>query len=90
MEWNRKNANGRGHFPVVFRNGDFNPPVSITPTSGVWATVTEMDATFGNPIYGDAFLTVQQVVLGNGEATVEIWVDNVPVNINVRVTLFVA
>ena len=90
MQWAWKNENNRGHFPITFVNNDFNPAVTITPTSGVWATVTEMDATGDSTLYGDAFVTVQQVVPGNGQVTVEVWVDNVPVNINVRVTLFFA
>ena len=41
------------------------------------------------PISGGAHVTVQQVVPSdNGNVIVRIWVDNVPVDILVQVTLF--
>ncbi len=55
----------------------------------VWASVTEIDATGARPIYGDAFLTISQIVPDpvHGIVTVGVWIDNVPDEINYQVTV---
>lgn len=84
-----KDVVNRGHFDVTFQGTEFHPTVQITETTGVWASATEIDQT-NDPISGGAHVTVQQVVPAkNNSATVRVWVDNVPVAIKVRVTLFV-
>jgi hypothetical protein len=84
----QKTATARGHFDVSFSGTDFNPHQSLNENSQVWATAAEVDPT-GDPISGGAHVTVQQVVPANDSSVkVRVWVDNVPVNISVRVTLF--
>jgi hypothetical protein len=73
-------ARGRQPFRV--------PLPGVTPTSSCWATVCEMDPSNQHPIYGDAYLTIEQVVPGNGEVNGALWIDNVPNNIQNRVTVY--
>ena len=73
---------GRGHqqFSVQFPG--------VGPNSACWATVCEMDPADQNPIYGDAYLTLAQVVPGSGVVTGSLWIDNVPNNIQTRITVY--
>ena len=76
----------RPRFDFTFSNDQFfpNPAGSkILPTDFVVASATELDAN-GTPISGGAHVTVQQVVPGNDQVIVRVWVDNVPVSIHVR------
>ena len=59
-------------------------------TDLLWASVCEYDPTGQNPLFGDAFLTVQQIVPepANGTVQVGVWIDNVPTDITFRVTVF--
>lgn len=73
-------ARGRQPFRVPFPG--------VTPTSSCWATVCELNPTNLTPMYGGAFLTIEQVVPGNGEVTGRLFIDNVPNNIQNRVTVY--
>jgi hypothetical protein len=78
----------RGRFDVTFHGSDFSPAIGINRSSRVWASATELHNGV-EPISGGAHVTVQQVVpSNNGNVIVRIWVDNVPVDILVQVTLF--
>jgi hypothetical protein len=70
---------GRGPFDVQFPG--------VTPQSYCWATICELDSNL-QPMYGGAFLTIEQVVPGNGIVNGRLWIDNVPVNIESRFTVF--
>jgi hypothetical protein len=84
----QKNEKFKGRYDVPFAGTDFNPNQALNENSQVWATATEVDAT-GDPISGGAHVTVQQVVPSNNNSVlVRVWVDAVPNQINVRVTLF--
>ena len=91
MRFSTKTQINRGHFDIRFQNDDFFPDPAgshILPSTFVVASATELDST-GTPISGGAHVTVQQVVPGNDQVIVRIWVDNVPVGINVRVSVII-
>ncbi|OBA75037.1 hypothetical protein A5641_26145 [Mycobacterium sp. 1554424.7] len=75
---------GRGHQRVTIRHP------AIQNHTDLWASVCEMDATGQRPLFGGARLTVQQIVPDpdNSGVDVGVWIDNVPVDINYRVTVF--
>lgn len=75
--------NGRGRLDW------FIPDSRIKKNSAVLASVTEMDGTFSNPLFGGAHVTVQQVTPADGSVRVRTWVDNVAVNINLRLQIAV-
>jgi hypothetical protein len=86
-------TNQRGHFDFLFKNDEFfNSPglqnPHITPSDFIVASATELDST-STPISGGAHVTVQQVVPGNDQVIVRVWVDNVPVGINVRCNVII-
>ncbi len=68
---------------------------TIEPFTLVWASATEMDASGQYPETSGAYITVMQVTPvpnsgGPGEIVAHVLVDNVPNNINIRITFFVA
>ncbi|WP_432030702.1 hypothetical protein [Streptomyces sp. 1222.5] len=74
---------GRGHVDW------FIPDGRIRKGSVVLASATEMDSTFSSPLFGGAHVTVQQITPADGSVRVRTWVDNVPVNINLRLQIAV-
>jgi hypothetical protein len=62
--------------------------LGVKPSSTCWATVCELDPTTQTPIYGDAFLTVEQVVPGTDQVSGHVFIDNVPNNIHIRITVY--
>lgn len=75
-------ATGRGHFDVTFNDN------RLVQDGAMWAAASEWDGTFSRPIDGGAHVTIQQVVALSRQAIVRVWVDNVPVNINIVVSLY--
>lgn len=89
-------VNFRGHRDIRMSASAFqNPPITIEPFTLVWASATEMDASGQYPETSGAYITVMQVTPvpnsgGPGEIVAHVLVDNVPNNINIRITFFVA
>jgi len=75
---------GRGHQHVTITSP------ALVGKEFLWASVCEYDATGQTPLFGDAYLTVQQVVPGPDAGVVEVgvWIDNASVDLNFRVTVF--
>jgi hypothetical protein len=87
--------NFRGHRDVHMPASAFqNPSITIEPFTLVWASATELNATGQIPQPSGAYITVMQVTpLANssgGEIVAHVLVDNVPNNLNIRITFFVA
>jgi hypothetical protein len=72
-----------------YTNVTFNDP-AFAGRGLLWASVCEYDPTGQNPLFGDAYLTVQQIVPDpdNSNVQVGVWIDNVPQEITYRVTVF--
>jgi hypothetical protein len=74
------NGSGGDHQDYTFNDQD------VSAGSPAWASAAEVNAQTWNFVDGGAYITVQQVVVGNGFLTVRVWIDNVAISIPVKVT----
>jgi len=81
FEINTGTVNGRGRLYFT-RTID-----SLNANSKVVASICEMTPTGGGPQRSGAHLMINEVVPENGRVAVKVWIDNVGVNINFRLTL---
>lgn len=74
---------GRGHFDVPLEGIH-----GCTDRSAVMVSVTELD-TSGHPKTSGAHIFVGQVTPQSGRVVAHLWVDNVPVQVDLRVSFIV-